>query len=50
MPYFYHKASENAKEEVVDEKDFRYVGPKPQTKESAIVMLADSVDVYKRQA
>jgi putative nucleotidyltransferase with HDIG domain len=48
VPYFYHKASESAKEEVVDEKDYRYVGPKPQTKESAIVMLADSVEAAVR--
>jgi len=48
VPYFYHKAVENAKEEVVDEKDYRYPGPKPQTKESAIVMLADSVEAAVR--
>jgi putative nucleotidyltransferase with HDIG domain len=48
VPYFYHKASENAKEEQVNEKDFRYIGPKPQTKESAIVMVADSVEAAVR--
>ncbi len=48
VPYFYHKASESVKEESIDEKDFRYIGPKPQTKESAIVMLADSVEAAVR--
>lgn len=48
VPYFYHKATESAKEELVDEKEFRYVGPKPQTTESAIVMLADSVEAAVR--
>lgn len=43
--YFYQKALESAKEgEVVAEENFRYPGPKPQTRETAIVMLADSVE------
>ncbi len=44
--YFYKRASENAqveKENLIEE-DFRYEGPKPQTKEAALVMLADSVE------
>ncbi|MGE5574209.1 MAG: HD family phosphohydrolase [Bacteroidota bacterium] len=48
VPYFYHKATDGGREETVDEKDFRYPGPKPQTKESAIVMLADSVEAAVR--
>jgi membrane-associated HD superfamily phosphohydrolase len=45
MHYFYQKALEEAKEgETVDENDFRYPGPKPQTKEAAIILLADSVE------
>ncbi len=32
----------------VDEDDFRYPGPKPQTKETAIVMLADSCEAVVR--
>ena len=40
--YFYNKAQENADEEV-RKSDFCYPGPKPQMKEAAIVMLADSV-------
>lgn len=42
MHFFYQKAiSENANQEL-DENDYRYPGPKPQNKETAIVMLADS--------
>ena len=45
MYYFYQKALEEAKEgETVDENDFRYPGPKPQTRETAITLLADSVE------
>ena len=32
----------------VDEKDFRYSGPKPRSKESAIIMLADSLEAASR--
>lgn len=43
--YFYQKAlEERAEGEEVDEENFRYPGPKPQTKETALVMLADSVE------
>ena len=42
VSYFYQQACQQAAEdEVVDEANFRYPGPKPQTKEAAIVMLAD---------
>jgi len=44
--YFYHKAIEQG--QAVDERDFTYPGPKPQTKESAIIMLADSVEATVR--
>ena len=43
--YFYQKALEVAEEgETVSEENFRYPGPKPQTKETAIILLADSVE------
>ena len=42
--YFYQKAVAEAGNEEVDEENFRYPGPKPQTKETAIVMLADSAE------
>ena len=48
VKYFYQKAVENAKGEPVDEKDFRYPGPRPQSKETALVMLADAVEAAVR--
>ncbi|NLY30479.1 MAG: HDIG domain-containing protein [Firmicutes bacterium] len=48
VKFFYHKAVESDKDGSVDETDFRYPGPKPQTKETAIVMLADSVEAAVR--
>ncbi|MBN2842319.1 MAG: HDIG domain-containing protein, partial [Sedimentisphaerales bacterium] len=46
VQYFYHAATQKSSEtgEVVEESDFRYPGPKPRTKEAAIVMLADVVE------
>ncbi len=40
--YFYNKAIEQEGIENVTEGQFRYPGPKPQTKETAILMLADA--------
>lgn len=48
IKYFYTKALENAPEDSIDERDFRYAGPKPQSKETAIVMLADGVEAAVR--
>ncbi len=48
MPFFYRKAIEKAGEEGVNDDDYRYGGPKPRTKESAIVMLADVVEAATR--
>jgi putative nucleotidyltransferase with HDIG domain len=45
--YFYQQARESGGDEV-NEEDFRYPGPKPQTKETAIVMLADSCEAAVR--
>lgn len=45
---FYQKAKEQSGGEAVDEQKFRYLGPKPQTKETALVMLADSVESAAR--
>jgi len=45
MHYFYQRAVEEAEEgEVVDQTDYRYPGPKPKTRETAITLLADSVE------
>jgi len=50
ISYFYHQATkdltEKEKEKMKDE--FRYPGPKPQTKETAIVLLADSIEAASR--
>ncbi len=48
VSYFYHKALENCNGDAINEDEFRYEGPKPQTKEAAIVMLADSVEAAVR--
>lgn len=50
VTYFYNRAKdlEDPKLHVIEEKDFRYAGPKPQTKEAGIIMLADSVEASSR--
>lgn len=46
LKYFYHKALEQTG--YVLEEEFRYPGPKPQTKEAAIISIADSVEAAVR--
>lgn len=49
LHYFLKKAQDAAKEnETIGEKDFRYAGPKPQTKEAAVLMIADSCEAAVR--
>lgn len=50
MAYFYYAAKKKAEEtgEEVQESEFSYDGPKPQTKEAAILMLADTVEAAAR--
>ena len=49
LHYFLRKAQAQAKPgEVINEGDFRYPGPKPQFKEAAIMMLADSCEAAAR--
>ena len=50
MKFFYQKAKDVAagKEREVNEDDFRYPGPKPQSKAAAILMLADQVEAAAR--
>jgi cyclic-di-AMP phosphodiesterase PgpH len=50
LAYFYHKAKAQAESrgEVVNIDDFRYPGPKPQTKEAVILMLADGAEASVR--
>ncbi len=53
ISYFYQKAQERmgnkgGKSIEVKDEDFRYPGPKPQTKEAGLVMLADMVEAASR--
>ncbi|NLM51532.1 MAG: HDIG domain-containing protein [Firmicutes bacterium] len=49
ISYFYQQAEKNAADrESLREEDFRYDAPLPQTKEAAIVLLADSVEAAVR--
>jgi len=46
--YFYSRALEEDRDGSISPDSFRYEGPKPQTKEVALVMLADSVEAAIR--
>ena len=46
LAYFYNKAKEI--DPNIPEEEFRYSGPKPQTKESAVILLADSIEAAVR--
>ncbi len=48
ISFFYDQAKEADPEAELDPADFAYPGPKPQSKETAIVMLADSVESAAR--
>jgi putative nucleotidyltransferase with HDIG domain len=50
MTYFYQKARDTAdnKHPNISEDDFRYPGPRPQSREAAILMLADQVEAAAR--
>lgn len=48
IKYFYMQALKAGEE--VDESEFRYAGPKPQTREAGIIMLADGVEAAVRSA
>ncbi len=48
MRFFLHKAQQQLPEGEVPTEEFRYPGPKPQSKETAILMLADSVEAVSR--
>lgn len=47
LKYFYHKAKQQSEREIL-ESDFRYVGPKAQTKVAAVIGIADSVEAAVR--
>lgn len=48
--YFYHKQLEKmgGDKSKVDEREFRYAGPKPRSKESGIIMIADTFEAASR--
>lgn len=48
--YFYRKQLEKmgGDKSLVDEREFRYAGPKPRSKESAIIMIADTLEAASR--
>ncbi len=50
IKFFYDKAKskEDPVVQQVDERDYRYPGPKPQTREAALIMLADAVEAASR--
>ena len=52
VEYFFHaarsKAEEEGAEDTIEEFDFRYPGPKPRTREAAILMLCDCVESATR--
>lgn len=48
MTYFYRKAQQMYGEDNVSEEEFRHSGPKPQSKETAILMMADAVEAAVR--
>jgi membrane-associated HD superfamily phosphohydrolase len=52
VEYFYRQANEKRNQDPdsaeVDESSFRYPGPKPQSKEAGVLMLADAVESASR--
>ncbi|MBS2026206.1 MAG: hypothetical protein JST92_27710, partial [Deltaproteobacteria bacterium] len=51
--YFFHKAKEDAEragQAAPDDKPFRYLGPKPQSRETAMVMIGDMVVATARSS
>ena len=48
IKFFYHKAQSESPDTEISENDFRYKNPTPQSKESAVVMLADTVEAAVR--
>jgi cyclic-di-AMP phosphodiesterase PgpH len=47
--YFYRKALDSAKPgQMINPEDFRYPGPKPQSRETAVALLSDSVEAASR--
>ncbi len=47
LVYFFYKKAQEIGEDI-DEKDFRYPGPRPFSKETAILMMADSIEAASK--
>ncbi|MDA8082422.1 MAG: HDIG domain-containing protein [Nitrospiraceae bacterium] len=48
ITYFYQKAKDQLLDENPAEEDYKYAGPKPQTRVAALVMMADAVEAASR--
>jgi len=48
MTYFYQRAREQEGEHKFSEEEYKYPGPKPQTRVAALVMMADAVEAASR--
>ncbi len=48
VEYFWHKCAEHGNPKDLTQEHFRYPGMKPQTKETAILMLVDSIEAASR--
>jgi putative nucleotidyltransferase with HDIG domain len=48
MEYFYNIAAKTYPKSTIQEEDFRYPGPKPQSVEAAILMVCDAVEAASR--
>lgn len=48
VTFFYHQACQEVGE--VDSKDYRYAGPRPRSKETGVLMLADAAEAAVRSA
>jgi putative nucleotidyltransferase with HDIG domain len=48
LEYFFSLAAKDQPREIIDETDFRYPGPKPQSREAAILMIVDAAEAASR--
>jgi len=48
VSYFYEKAKEKSENDAPAEEDYKYPGPKPQTRVAALVMMADAVEAASK--
>ena len=48
LEYFFSLAAKDQPREIIDETDFRYPGPKPQSTEAAILMIVDAAEAASR--